>query len=453
MTRYFVFSIVTIIFAFSAAVAQPNSFISTKDQTFQLNSRPYYFIGANYWYGSLLGLENDRKRGVERLRKELDFLKKNGVTNLRLMAGSEGSGTINGVERVGPPLQPVQGKFDASALDGLDLILSEMRKRNMSAVIFLSNNWEWSGGFQQYVDWNGLVPDEMRTRRLNWDELRDMVARFYICFECKAGYRKQVEYVLSRTNKITNQKYVDDPTIMAWEIANEPRPMRPGARERYVEWIGEVAAAVKALDRNHLVTIGGEGSIGTEGIPLFETIHAYENIDYLTIHIWAKNWGWFADGKLTADFPSVMQKASAYIEEHVAVAARLNKPLVIEEFGLPRDPVNAPSRLAASAKTTTAPAKMREEYQSLQPASSTSLRDNYFRKIFSYVGTGAVAGANFWAFGGGARPVNGQAFWKKGDEWMGDPPMEEQGLNTVFDEDRSTWNVIKAARSAIKNKN
>jgi mannan endo-1,4-beta-mannosidase len=67
-------------------------FVSVKDQTFQLNNKPYYFVGANYWYGSLLGLEKDTKRGVERPRKELDFLKSNGVTNHRLMAGAEGSG-------------------------------------------------------------------------------------------------------------------------------------------------------------------------------------------------------------------------------------------------------------------------------------------------------------------------------------------------------------------------
>src|SRR5687768_10189216 len=48
----------------SSISAQPPPFISVKDQTFQLNNRPYYFIGTNYWYGSLLGLETDKKRGI-----------------------------------------------------------------------------------------------------------------------------------------------------------------------------------------------------------------------------------------------------------------------------------------------------------------------------------------------------------------------------------------------------
>src|SRR5215213_2369335 len=151
-------------------LAQKTSFVSVKGHQFYVKNKPYYFIGTNYWYGSLLGLEKDRKKGIERLRKELDFLKASGVTNLRLMAGAEGSGMINGVLRVGPPLQPEQGKFDENILDGLDLVLSEMGKREMKAVVFFSNNWEWSGGFQQYLIWNDLVPEALKTRKLTWDE-------------------------------------------------------------------------------------------------------------------------------------------------------------------------------------------------------------------------------------------------------------------------------------------
>ena len=158
--------------------ARDDQFVTVKGHTFYSNGQPYYFIGANYWYGSLLGLEKDKKRGVERLRRELDFLKSNGVTNLRLIGGAEGDGPMNGVTRVGPSLQPQQGKFDASVLDGLDLVLSEMGKRGMKAVIFLSNNWEWSGGFQQYLIWNGVIGREYETKKPSWDDLRDVVSKF-----------------------------------------------------------------------------------------------------------------------------------------------------------------------------------------------------------------------------------------------------------------------------------
>ncbi len=410
--------------------AQSSPFVSVKNHQFYADNKPYYFIGTNYWYGSLLGLEQDKRKGVERLRKELDFLKANGVTNLRVMAGAEGSGMINGVMRVSPPLQPEQGKFNENILDGLDLVLSEMGKRNMKAVIFFSNNWEWSGGFQQYLIWNNQVSDSMKTRKLTWDEQRDIVSQFYSCEPCKENYNKQVNLILNRINKYSKKKYTEDSAVMAWELANEPRPMRPVANNAYKKWISDVAAIIKAKDKNHLVTIGHEGYMGTEDIKLYEEINADKNLDYLTIHIWAKNWGWFKDDKVAEGFPNVIEKAVNYIDRHLAVAEKLNKPLVIEEFGLPRD------------------------RQSFDINSSTSLRDDYYSKIFSFLvkqsnANGYLAGASFWAFGGISRPFKNQTFWKNGDNYMGDPPMEEQGLNTVFDSDKSTWKVINSFSKSL----
>lgn len=430
----FILLTVALLATFSAPLsAQVSSFVSVRDHTLYADGKPYYFVGTNYWYGTLLGLEKNTKKGAERLRKELDFLKSNGVTNLRLMAGAEGSGMINGVVRVGPPLQPEQGKFNENVLDGLDLVLYEMGKRGMKAVVFFSNNWEWSGGFQQYLIWNNLVPEEQKTRKLTWDEQRDIVSQFYTCSPCKDSYSKQANLVLNRTNKFNKRKYIEDPTIMAWELANEPRPMRPSANAAYRQWIGDVAAMIKAKDKNHLVTIGHEGFMGTENLKLFEDIQADKNIDYLTIHIWAKNWGWFSGERVAEGFPNVIKKAVDYINQHEAIARKLNKPLVIEEFGLPRD------------------------NHSFDPTSPTSLRDTYYQRILSFIGNQPggdeyIAGANFWAFGGTARPIKGQVFWKAGDDYMGDPPMEEQGLNTVFDSDQTTWKVIKSVSRAIANK-
>jgi len=413
-----------------AAVARSNDFVSVKGHMFQIKNGPYYFVGTNYWYGTLLGLESDNRRGIERLRRELDFLKKNGVTNLRLLGGAEGSGLINGVMRVGPPLQSTQGAFELDVLKGLDIVLDEMGKRGMKAVIFISNNWEWSGGFQQYLIWNGLVPKDQETRKLTWDEQRDVVSKFYGCARCKESYNQHLNVLLGRTNSVSKIKYTDDPAIMAWELANEPRPMRPSANENYKAWISDVAALIKSKDKNHLVTIGHEGFMGTENLELFEAIHADRNVDYLTIHIWAKNWGWFTGEKIAEGFPNVIEKATSYIGQHLPIARRLNKPLVIEEFGLPRDG------------------------HSFDPVSPTTFRDKYYAKILSFIGNqpggdSAVAGANFWAFGGTARPIKGQVFWKTGDEYMGDPPMEEQGLNTVFDGDKATWNVIRRTTKRI----
>lgn len=416
---------------FPAEASAKSSFVTVKGHQLYLDDKPYYFVGTNYWYGSLLGLAKDERRGVERLRKELDFLKAQGVTNLRLLAGAEGSGMINGVVRVGPPLQPRQGEFSEEVLGALDLILFEMGKRDLKAVVFLSNNWEWSGGFQQYLIWNGRVPDELKTRKLNWDEQRDVVSQFYGCAPCTEGYARQVSLLLDRVNRYSRKKYTEDPAVMAWELANEPRPMRPAAAESYRRWVGAAAALIKSKDRNHLVVVGHEGRMGTDDLKLFEEIHADRNVDYLTIHIWPKNWGWFKGQEVAADFPGVVEKTLAYVEEHLRVAERLDKPLVLEEFGLPRDA------------------------HSFDPAAPTTLRDQLYAQVFNVLtrhaaAHGHIVGANFWAFGGAARPVKGQTFWKDGDDYTGDPPMEEQGLNSVFDGDASTWQVIKSTAKELE---
>ena len=417
MTKSFCY-IVLFVHVLALTAWTQSSFVSVVGHQLYLQGKPYTFVGTNYWYGGLLPLEKDEKRGIERLRQELDFLKRHGVTNLRLMAGAEGSGPMNGVTRVGPPLQPEQGKFDDAVLKGLDTLLAEMGKRKMKAVIFLSNNWEWSGGFQQYLIWNKVISPDLLTRKPEWEELRDVVAKFYTCEPCIAAYRRQVEYVVTHTNAVSKKRYIDDPTIMSWELANEPRPMRSAMNDAYLKWINDSAAYIKSLDHNHLVTTGSEGWIGTVDKDIFERSQESQNVDYVTIHIWPKNWGWITKASVEDGLPEALAKSEDYVSANLAVAKRLDKPLVVEEFGLPRDT------------------------QSRDPGSPTGNRDRYYAAILSHVGIEYIAGANFWAFGGTARPVAGQPFWKPGDDRMGDPPMEEQGLNSVFESDAATWRVI-----------
>jgi mannan endo-1,4-beta-mannosidase len=399
-------------------------FIAVKGHQFMLDGKPYYFIGVNYWYGGLLALQKDPLRGKERLRKELDFLKQHGVNNLRVLAGSEGVGLVNGVERVKPSLQPSHNNYNDDILNGLDFLLAEMSKRKMYAVLYLSNNWEWSGGFLQYLNWNKVITDSTMRSKMNWDDLRDNVSKFYGCESCQIDYNKQVSYILNHVNPYTKHSYINEPAIMAWEVANEPRPMRPAAIDQYNQWTSKTAAYIKGIDKNHLVTLGTEGAMGTENAEEFKKVNTPAQIDYLTLHIWPKNWGWFKDTSITQSLPQLTAKATDYIKEHERIATELNKPLIIEEFGLPRDK------------------------HSYSLSSTTTARDNFYNSIFnlwrqSAQTKGSIAGCNIWAYGGLAKPVNGQVFWKEGDDFMGDPPQEEQGLNSVFNGDRSTWKVIQ----------
>jgi len=235
------------------------------------------------------------------------------------------------------------------------------------------------------------------------------VARFYACQECQGWYRAHIQTIINRTNKYSSLKYRDDPAIFAWELANEPR--------RYpVEWIEDTASFIKSLDPNHMVTTGSEGA--PPGEPQnFILTHQAASIDYATIHIWPGNWGWY-DPAAPGTYAAAEQRSIKYFQTHAVEAVSLGKPLVLEEFGLARD--------------------WESLHDIYSPNSATTYRDRFYNAMFQQVSSAialgeTLAGANFWAWAGSARP---------GYAWIGDPPHEQPGWYSVYNTDSSTLAVI-----------
>jgi hypothetical protein len=61
----------------------------------------------------------------------------------------------------------------------------------------------------------------------------------------------------------------DDPTILAWELANEPRCNGDFSGSKLQAWVEHTAEFLKSIDPNHMVTVGSEGFFGssTPGMP------------------------------------------------------------------------------------------------------------------------------------------------------------------------------------------
>ncbi|MDR1707757.1 MAG: cellulase family glycosylhydrolase [Prevotella sp.] len=406
-------------------VSDKPAFIKQKDGHFVIGDKPYYFIGTNYWYGAILGSTGEGGNR-DRLLKELDFMKENGVTNLRVLVGADG---VSGQEvKIRPTLQTAPGVYNDTLFDGLDFFMAELGKRDMHAVLYINNSWEWSGGYGQYLEWagKGNVPEKGVH---DWPVFVKHVAQYAECDSCHAMFSKHVEHVITRTNKYTGKKYIDDTAIMSWQIGNEPRVFSDEGKPAFVKWMKEVTALIRSLDPNHLISTGNEGLMGSEGdMKLFEDIHADPNVDYLTIHIWPKNWRWIDITKIEESVDTAIVKTNQYITDHLAIAKKLNKPITIEEFGFPRD---------------------NHKYTLDDPVTA---RDKYYTNIFTQVVASAkekgnLAGCNFWAWGGFGRPVH--EFWKPWDDYVGDPSQEEQGLNSVFDTD-STIKVISTYADQLK---
>lgn len=411
---------------------QKSKFIKVENGHFIRDGKPYFYIGANYWYGGILGSKG-KEGNRQRLLEELDLMKANGIDNLRILAGAEGPD--GEPRRVSPALQLSPGVYNQELLEGLDFVLAEMGKRKMVAILFLTNAWEWSGGFSQYVNWSTQKPIPYPdTDGHTWSEFMSFSGTFLQCANCQEKLRNHIKYMLARTNQITGIAYVNDPTIMTWELANEPRAFSNANKVPFLNWVNETAAYIKSLDPNHLVTTGTEGSWGCENdIELFEKIHSSKNVDYMTVHIWPFNWSWLNPKDMQGTMSKAIENTGKYIDEHLVVANKLNKPLVFEEFGLPRD---------GFVFTPGSPVTLRDQYY-----------DYAFKRVLESAGKkGMMAGANFWTFSGIGQPNADRAdnMWKAGDDYLGDPPQEAQGLNSVFNSD-PTMKIVKKYNDQIKN--
>lgn len=420
-----------LLFLLGACAPKPaeHSFIKINaDGQFVRDGKPYYFVGANFWYGAILGSEGEGGNR-ERLHKELDFLKSIGINNLRVLVGADGE---NGIKtRVEPSLQVAPGVYNDTILAGLDYFMNELRERDMTAVLYLNNSWEWSGGYSVYLQWSGHG-DAVVPAVDGWPAYMEYVKQFPQSDSAKALFANHVNYIVSRTNRYNQIKYVDDPTIMSWQIGNEPRAFSDENKEPFARWMADVAAQIKSLDPNHMVSSGSEGSWGCEmDMSLFEKIHADPNINYLNIHIWPYNWSWVKADSLTELLPRAKENTKKYIDDHMVIARKYSKPIVLEEFGFPRDGF------------------------SFSKEAPTTARDEYYRYVFDLIrqdreSGGLFAGCNFWAWGGFAGQNPDHVFWEKGDDYTGDPAQEQQGLNSVFATD-STIEIIKAENRKLQN--
>jgi mannan endo-1,4-beta-mannosidase len=200
----------------------------------------------------------------------------------------------------------------------------------------------------------------------------------------------------------------------------------------YFDWISATARLIKSVAPLHLVSAGSEGTMGCLGDEdCVARAHAPAEIDYVTAHIWPQNWSWADPADLAGSWANVEARTRDYVARQAAIAERLDKPLVIEEFGFPRDG------------------------GSFDPAAPTTFKDRFYALIYEAVessmgSAGPIAGSNFWAWSGEGRARHVDRRWRNGDDsYMGDPPHEPQGWYGVLDVDQSTKALIARHAATI----
>jgi mannan endo-1,4-beta-mannosidase len=408
-----------------------DDFVRRSDQKFFLKGREYRYIGTNLWYGAYLGASPTTQ---DRLKRELDFLADLGVGNLRVLGASEVSPLKNSLT---PAFRGPSRTYNTDLLAGLDFLLWEMGKRGMKAVIYLNNFWEWSGGMATYLSWvNGGHYIDPNDPAHPWPAFAEFSAGFYANQEANALYHDYVRSLIQRRNTYTGKVYRDDPTIMSWQLANEPRPggsLATANLPAFYGWIEASARFIKELDGNHLVSTGNEGIRGClDDFGCAEKANVSRHVDYVTCHIWPLNWSWIDPAKLGNTYGACEANTLRYILDHETLARQIGKPLVLEEFGFPRD------------------------NGAYDPTDQTTFRDRYYELVFNAVHEsslrhGPIAGCNFWAWGGEGRAQHNDFKMVAGDtSYVGDPPQEPQGRNSVFNTDLSTLAVVSGYAKKLR---
>lgn len=238
-------------------------------------------------------------------------------------------------------LQTAPYVYDEANFDSLDYAVYKAGTLGIRLVLPLVNNWPDYGGMQQYVTWFLGLTDDSYAEAVHHDH-------FYTDADIRACYKAYARHVIGRRNRYTGLRYRDDPTIMTWELANEPRNRSDKTGAQVLAWADEMSRAIKRYAPRQLVAVGDEG-MGLKpdsedyGYSSYEgnrwlELSALPAVDYATVHLYPQGWGFTADPVGWGD---------TWISDHLKAGKKLHKPVVIEEFGLAIDPARGVADTAA----------------------------------------------------------------------------------------------------------
>ncbi|CAL5227333.1 g10275 [Coccomyxa viridis] len=252
-------------------------------------------------------------------------------------------------------LQPSPGQYSEAIFRGLDYALEQLRTRGLKAILAITDNWQAVGGADQYVKWCGGSGH----------------SDFFSNGNCMQLYKNFANTLISRVNTVNGRVYASGPLRF------------PSVQS----WIATMAAYVKGLDPNHLLSVGSEGFYspadtaqagadpqGAKSWALsqgqdFIANNQVPQIDFATVHrhvhlgIWVDNW-----------FDDDINFQRNWVRQHASDGGFLGKPVLLEEFG-----------------------------KWIKGGTSANLaeRDEFYQAVYQEVQNSAQAGG----------PLKGAAFW------------------------------------------
>jgi mannan endo-1,4-beta-mannosidase len=302
--------------------SQRDRFVRVRGSQFIVAGKPFRFVGANV---SVMYRDDDRARMPETLRRASE----NGIRVVRVWASGEG-----GPNDIGPvadfsdwprihPFRWAPGEWNEEAFVHLDNVLAEAAKNKLLVKLCLANWWRDTGGITQYLRWAGVMDAADEKFPFGINPERAML--FYSNETSRRLYREHLEKLATRRNTVTGVLYRDDPNIFGWELINEGQAVTSRWSERRA-WIAEMSTYLKSLDPNHVITPGDWGYRTAAERREWLRDHALPNVDYCDVHHYPR-----PDADLVINSPADLR---GFIDNRVAAALSIKKPLVLGEFGM-----------------------------------------------------------------------------------------------------------------------
>ncbi|WP_171019016.1 X2-like carbohydrate binding domain-containing protein [Microbulbifer harenosus] len=285
--------------------AQGPFYVDTLGTQFALGNRPFYFNGSNQYY-----LMYKPEAMTEDFFKRAHHL---GMTSVRTWMFCNDSKTHDGVcinmktgdgflltkaERTAEEQAIVDRSFEL-----FDNYVALAHQYDIKLVLSLADHWNYFGSLETYGSNHYSNPESI------------------------ANFKAFITELLQHHNPLTGYTYAEDPAIMMWEVANEPRCASGCDAEIFRNWADEMSRHIKSLAPNHLVSLGTESSFGHNGtgddFDFVTTVNDLPTIDAVSAHMYPTAWNMSDDEVL------------ANIDLLAEVGRALNKPTYLGEFSWP----------------------------------------------------------------------------------------------------------------------
>ncbi|KAJ7698350.1 mannanase [Mycena rosella] len=296
----------------TVSVPTQTGFVKTSGTRFTLNGAPYTLVGSNAYWLALGGYSTTD------INKAFADIVASGGTTVRTWGFNEVT-SANGIYFHLWSGSSATVNTGSNGLGALDTVIAAAKAHGIRLIISLTNNWSDYGGMDVYT-----------AQLLGSGQPHDL---FYSNPTVIAAFKTYVQAVVSR--------YANEPTIMAWELVNEPRCSGSNTVasssctvSTITNWASTISSFIKSIDSNHLVGLGDEGFFnepgnsdymyqGSAGIDFAANLKI-STLDFGTFHMYPQSWS----------ESNTVPWGQQWITDHATSMKSTNKPVIMEEFGI-----------------------------------------------------------------------------------------------------------------------